>query len=101
MARHDVDALDERVRRLQAVVEHLDDEHATVRSQIHFLETAVDGTSANDRGSTSIDHPGDAQPSATANVGASDEEVEEAIQSVENNGERVDSDEVDDDILVV
>ena len=101
MTPHDVDRLDERVRRLQAVVDHLDDEHETVQSQLDLLETAVDGTSAIDSGSTSTCDPGDAQPSATANIGASDEEVEEAIRSVERDGDTGAIEDIDDDILVV
>ena len=101
MTRHDVDSLDERVRRLQAVVDHLDDEHETVLSQLDLLETAVGGTSAMDSGSTSTCDPGDAQPLATANIGASDEEVEEAIRSVEGDGDTGAIEDIDDDILVV
>ena len=101
MTRHDVDSLDERVRRLQAVVDHLDDEHETVRSQLDLLETAVGGTSAIEKGSTSMADLGDVPPSATATIGASDEEVEEAIRSVEGDGDTEDTNEIDDDILVV
>ena len=103
MARHDVDALDARVRRLQAVVDYLDDEHESVRSQIASLETAVDGFSANggEGGWTSTDDIEDTRPSATATIGASDEEVEEAIRSVEGYGDTGDIEDIDDDILVV
>ena len=103
MARHDVDGLDERVRRLQAVVDHLDDEHETVRSQIDLLETAVGGSPANDGagGSTPTDDFVFANLRGSDSLGASDEEVEEAIRSIEGDGDTEDTDEIDDDILVV
>lgn len=84
MLRERVDALEERVRRLRTVVEHLDEEHTTVGERVRALEDSVNGSTSPAPGITE----------------ASDEEVAAAISAIVDAPEERGTEDQGDDLIV-
>lgn len=84
MARDRVDALDQRVRRLRAVIEALDAEHDTVREQVRVIESALGDSCSPASESMSTGSPVDSTSSGPGVSGASDAEVAAAVSAIED-----------------
>lgn len=113
MARDRVDALDDRVRRLLVVTDHLREEHAAVRRRVRSLETAVDDSSdgcsaptraRSDPGRSAANISASPAERSTTDQNSVDEatheEVAAAIPAVEPDRDETADEERDDDILI-
>lgn len=83
MARDCVDALDQRVRRLRAAIEALDEEHAVARERVRTIEVVLDDSPSPDSGPPSSALTDSVSPVSERSE-ASDEDVAAAVRAVED-----------------